>query len=395
MTPSWKWLTNPETPYTWRFARRVVLKGVSLFVLANLLFALLDPMAGIGSLSLYNWLVPGRPRLPYGENPAQSYNLSLGSLSALFASHELHGTTKAPDEYRVLLIGDSSVWGVLLDPDQTLAGVINAAQLETAEGRRVRAYNLGYPVQSLTKDLLILDYALRYQPDLVVWLFTPESLAPDVQLSTQLVRENPEPMGALIRTYGLKLSETDPAFVTPDFWGKTIIGRRRVLADWLRLQLYGVSWALTGHDQTYPRFYEPRMEDFGEDVSWHGFTPENLAAADMPKSLAFEVFEAGIKRVGEIPLILIHEPTFISAGLNSDKRYNFFYPRWLMDRFREVMDAQAKAHLWLYLDLWDAVPTAEFTDSAVHLTPAGSIQLAERVGKAILEASQITLSAQR
>ena len=76
----------------------------------------------------------------------------------MFASHVLNGTEKTPDEYRVLLIGDSSVWGTLLTPEQTLAGQLNASPI-TACGKTVRAYNLGYPTISLTKDLMILDQA--------------------------------------------------------------------------------------------------------------------------------------------------------------------------------------------------------------------------------------------
>src|ERR1043165_6353201 len=116
----WNWLTKPTTPYTWRFVRNVVIKGLLLFALVNLLFALINPLPLLGRISAYNVLVPGRDRLPYGENPDQSYNLSLLNLDAMFASHIIAGTPKAADEYRVLLVGDSSVWGVLLNPEQTL-----------------------------------------------------------------------------------------------------------------------------------------------------------------------------------------------------------------------------------------------------------------------------------
>src|SRR5260221_1845102 len=159
----WDWLTKPETPYTWRFVRNVVIKGLALFVVVNAIFALLYPVPLLGRLSIYNVLTPGRDRLPYGENPDESYNLSLLNLDAMFASHEIAGTPKAADEYRVLLIGDSSTWGVLLKPDETLAAYLNAAQHRTPDGKRVRVYNLGYPIQSLSKDLLLLNYAMRYQ----------------------------------------------------------------------------------------------------------------------------------------------------------------------------------------------------------------------------------------
>jgi hypothetical protein len=390
---TWTWLTKPKTPYRWRFAFGVVIKGLILFALLNVAFALLNPMSIIGRLTVYNWLVPGRLRLPYGENPNQSYNLSLQNLDAMFAAHEINGAAKADDEFRVLLVGDSAVWGVLLDPADTLAGQINAGDYRTGDGRRIRAYNLGYPVQSLPKDLLILNYGLRYQPDLVMWLVTPESFAPDVRLSTLLVRENPALMRDLIARYGVKIDPNDAKFIEPDFFGRTIIGQRRAIADWLRLQLYGLTWQVTRHDQTYPRFFEPRKEDFDEDVTWHGFEPGQLTADD----LAFDVISAGVRltEAAQVPIILINEPMFISSGRNSNLRYNFFYPRWVADSFREWMTERAGANQWVYLDLWNTIPAAEFTDSAVHLTPAGSRQLAAGLGAALVEITNRPARAQR
>src|SRR5215204_3646601 len=123
----------------------VLLKATALFVLFNLAlpsFRNLSP----GRISLYNSFFPGRERFPFGET-RESYNLSLFDLDAMFASHVLAGTEKTPDEYRVLLIGDSSVWGTLLAPDQTLAGHLNASPI-TACGKDVHVYNLGYPTIS-------------------------------------------------------------------------------------------------------------------------------------------------------------------------------------------------------------------------------------------------------
>ncbi len=72
-----------------RFARNVLLKAGALLVIANLLFAWLYPLPALGRLSLYNRLLPGRLRLPYGDDPSKAYNLSLYNLEAMFASHEL------------------------------------------------------------------------------------------------------------------------------------------------------------------------------------------------------------------------------------------------------------------------------------------------------------------
>src|SRR5262249_3566506 len=155
-------------------------------------FALINPQALLGRLSIYNGLTPGRERLPYAENADESYNLNLSNLDAMFASHEIATAVKAPDEYRVLLIGDSSVWGILLDTDQTLAADLNRMQLQTRQGKHIRVFNIGYPGQTITRDVLLLQYAMRYQPDLIVWSVTLESLAAtDQQFDSLVVKDNP------------------------------------------------------------------------------------------------------------------------------------------------------------------------------------------------------------
>lgn len=371
-------MTNNST--TWHSLIRIVLKAALLFIGANILFAVLQPLPVLGRLTVYNWLVPGRERLPYGDRP-ESYNLSLNSLEAMFASHAV-SQPKSADEFRVLVMGDSSVWGILLRPDETLTGYLNAAALTAPDGRKLRFYNLGYPMMSLTKDVMLLDYARRFQPDMIVWMVTLESFPLEKQLEPPPVQNNAESMKALIQQYGLNLDLNDSRFVQPNFMADTLIGQRRALADWLRLQLYGFSWATTGIDQVYGD-YTPRSNDFEADDSWYGYKPENFESA-----LQFDVLAAGHALAGDVPLLLINEPIFIADGQNSDIRYNFWYPQWAYDAYRDLLAEQAKTNAWRFVDLWNIIAPAEFTDSPVHVTPAGSQQLSQHVAEAVLELIQ-------
>ncbi len=376
----WNWLTQPDRPYTWGFALRVVVKAAVLFIILNIVFALVDPLPALGGVSVYNGLVPGRERLPYGENPAQSYNLSLDSLEAMFASHAV-ARPKSDDEFRVVLIGDSATWGFLLQPGDTLAGLLDAEGLITDDGRQLRFYNLGYPIMSLTKDLMLLDYAMQLEPDLIIWPLTLESFPPSKQLFPPIIQHNPDVVRPLIEAYDLNLDATDERFAAPNFLARTIVGQRRELADWLRLQLYGFAWATTGIDQFYPESYTARQEDFEEDVSFQEFAePQTLT----PDDLAFDVLSAGVARAGDVPVLLINEPMFISDGDNSDLRYNFFYPRWAYDAFRDLLHELAEENDWYLLDLWDGITQTEFTDSAVHFTPEGARQYRDLVAPAVL-----------
>lgn len=95
--------------------------------------------------------------------------------------------------------------------------------------------------------------------------------------------------------------------------------------------------------------------------------------------LAINALETGFRVAGETPLILVNEPMLISSGINSDIRYNFFYPRWAYDEYREMMFALSEEHHWQYVDLWDIVPANEFTNSAIHLTPTGENMLVKNL----------------
>ena len=366
-------MTGPSRPRL-RLGR-VLLKALVLFLLLNALFAALNPLDTLGRVSLYNALIPGRLRLPYGEVPQRANNLTLTNLPAMFASH-LVAQPKAADEYRVILLGDSGIWGWLLDNPQTLAGRLNAAALRAPDGRRVVVYNLGYPSLSLTKDLLLLDRALATDPDLVVWPMTLRALAPDQQLATPLVQENPAALRRLIHTHDLGLNPADPGLADPTFWERTIVGRRRPLADLLRLQAYGVAWAATGIDQAPPLEVTPSQSDFEADLSWGNFTEPQPLTADF---LALDVVAAGVAQADPVPVLVVNEPIYRSSGQNSDLRYNAWYPRWAYDQYRALLGQTAAAGSWRYVDVWDAIPATQFSDSPVHLTPAGTAALAERL----------------
>jgi hypothetical protein len=363
------------------FIRNVLIKAVILFIGVNLICILVSPSA-LGTISIYNSILLGRQRLPFGEDSAQSYNLSLFNLDAMFASHVITGSLDRAHEYRVIIVGDSSTWGILLHPEETLAGQLDAEHLILC-GRAVNFYNLGYPTISLTKDLMLLDYARKYKPDLVIWPVTLEAFPSDKQLTTPLIVNNVSRVELLNERYKLDLNTSDSALIRPTFWDLTIPGQRRALADLFRLQLYGVMWAATGIDQTYPIDYQHTSNDLSSDVTFHSMSP----SVDMKNNLAFNVLEAGFQAVGKTPVILVNEPMFISTGQNSQLRYNFLYPRWAYDQYRELMSIIAQANGWSYLDLWDLVPNDDFTNSAIHLSPSGESVLAGFLKNTILQQS--------
>jgi hypothetical protein len=367
---------------TWRILARVVLKAALLFLGLNLCFALTMPLNALGRLSTYNVLFPGRDRLPYGDQRSAEYNLSLNNIPAMIASHKV-AQPAGQDEFRVLVIGDSSVWGWLLPSEETLAAQLTARA--AANGQNIQFYNLGYPVLSATKDLMLLEAALASDPDLIVWPVTLASLAPASQLDHPLLQNNAVRVRSLIDRYDLALDPDDPQLVEPGFWENTIAGRRRDLADLIRLQLLAPLWAATGIDQLWPETISLRQSDFEADVSWEGHPePATLTARD----LNVDVLGAGVALAGEVPVLIVNEPIYVSDGANSHLRYNSFYPRWAYDQYRDLLATAARAGGWHYVDLWNSISPGQFTDTPVHLTEAGTGQLADQIWDA-LEASNL------
>jgi hypothetical protein len=366
---------------SWNLILAVLAKAALLFLVLNVIWAITQPLPALGKLSLYNSLFPGRLRFSFGDNPERSYSLSILQMEALLASHEIAGSAPQADEFRIVLVGDSSVWGYLQQAEQTLAAQISQAGWIAPDGRRVRAYNFGYPTLALSKDLLFLERAMDYQPDLILWFVTLESMPWTTQLDAPLLQYNPDLTRSLIERYDLPLNAEDERLITDDWFERTIVGQRRDIADWLRLQLYGVMWAGTGIDHEIPETYTPRMEDLEDDSSFHGFNPGELSSND----LAFSLLGMGISAAGDTPVLLVNEPIFVSQGLNSDVRYNFYYPRWAYDLYHAELTARADEQGWWLLDLWDALPAGLYTDSAIHYTPEGVKLVIDQLEPVLLE----------
>jgi len=320
-------------------------------------------------LSFYNVVFPGRLRLPYGEQSSESYNLSLYNIPALMNSHVI-ARAKAADEFRVLVIairlrGDGS-WKTRI---RCRAHQRRAARhLERAA---VVAYNLGYPIMSLTKDLLVLDAAMRCQPDLVVWPVTLESFPRQKAVGVAHRPEQPGARPGAHPAFQLQLDPRDARWVEPDFIGQTIVVSG---APW-RMRCGCSSMACRGRPRGLTRRFRPRSPppiDFDEDVRWQDFAAPAPLTIEPWLLTRWRPASSG----GGLPVLIVNEPMFISSGRNSHLRYNSLYPRWAYDAYRERLGAQARANGWRYLDLWDSVAPSEFTNTPVHLTPKGSSQMA-------------------
>ena len=344
--------------------KRIIIKTLLILFIINFGWIFISNLS-IGNLSLYNSVFNGRSRLPFGENTKRSNNLSLYNLDAMFASHEI-SEKQIDDEYlHVVLIGDSSIWGFLQEPDNTLSGLLNKRFLKVDE--KIIFHNLGYPSISILKDLVVIDRALEYDPDLIIWFTTLEALPIKKQLEIPINRNNPLIINSIIEKY--ELSEINK--IEEDLFENTLWNQRRNIYDMLNLQLLGILWNATGIDQEYSEIYNPAQRDFPEPIEKYYAVNQDDSLKEF---LALEIIKNGIEINNGIDFILINEPILISEGINSSVQYNYYYPRWAYDQYRSIMKEFTQKNDIKYYDLWKLIPEKEFTNSAIHLS-----EYAERI----------------
>jgi hypothetical protein len=349
--------------------KRIIIKTILILFIINFGWILLSNLP-IGDLSLYNLLFDGRYRLPFGENPKRSYNLSLYNLDAMFASHEINKKQSDVKDLHVVLIGDSSIWGFLQEPDNTLSGLLNKRFMK--DDKNIIFHNLGYPSISILKDLMVIDRASEYNPDLVLWFITLEALPKEKQLEIPIIKNNPWIVNSMIEKYKLsEIIKIDKKIINNTLWNQ-----RRNISDLLNLQLFGILWNATGIDQEYPETYNPAQRDFAEPIEQYYIVNPDDKLEDF---LALEIIKNGIEINKGIDFILINEPILISEGVNSSVQYNYYYPRWAYDQYRLIMKEFTQKNNFRYYDLWNLIPEGEFTNSAIHLSEDAENKLADEI----------------
>ncbi len=348
---------------------RVVIKALILFVLINLLYAWVNP--SLGKLSIYNTILPGRPRLPFGE-ASNPYSVMVNDMDVMFASHVI-SAPKLPDEYRVVLIGDSSVWGESISVENTISEQWNGLNDECG-ARKLKFYNLGYPNPSVIKDLLILDKAMEYDPDMVVWLVTGNTLIP--RRFNPLLAANRERAVRILDTHAVTPSDEDKATLQePSFFARTLVGERSELARMIKLQVLGLLWKVTGRNDGVSDETGMLSPDVEANKLYRGWGPKT----NLKKMIMFDALRGGHEIAKNIPVLVVNEPIYIATGKNSDIRYNYIYPRWAYDQYREAVALKVQRAGWNYLDLWDAVPAEDFADTGLHPSADGERMLLEKI----------------
>jgi len=352
---------------------RLLIKALCLFVLFNFLYVLVEPHGA--KISGYNALFPGRTRLPFGIY-GDPYTVTVDDVDDMFASH-LIAAPRQSEEFRVALIGDSSVWGEGLGAYEVISEQWNGMNI-LCGNRTVRTYNLGYPHPSVVKDLVILDKALEHEPDLVIWFVTLNTLISQ-RANPFLVANRGRTVDVLNEYHisfkqGKNLTETEPTL-----FERTLIGQRSNLARRIKLEMLGFVWSATGADTNTLSEDEIADLDVGENPRYRGMEPPQ----ELQDMLLLRALSAGNEMAGSVPVLIVNEPMYIALPADALVRYNAGYPRWAYDQYREVLADRAQSAGWKYLDLWNAIPPAYFLDASLHLGADGERLLIEALNPAL------------
>lgn len=360
---------------------RVVIKGVLLFVIANLAFAYFNP--SVGKLTIYNWLIPGRLRFPFilPQFNSDMFSIDLyNDFDSIFASDAIGNGPKPQNEYRVVILGDSSVWGVDLPTSQILSEQINSLNLQTCSGMNVRAYDLGVPQMYLLKDFMILDKARAYKPDLVIWMVTLNSFSYSTRFAKIFLV--PHSIRALELLQKYRISEDTRPLHPFGFKYRTIVYQRKALKLDILLQLSGLIWAATGEDHYTTSHIQ--VDDNVDASNNFGLINNKTLQLDS-KALMLEVLKDGQQLAGDASYLVVNEPIFIATGQNGDIRYDTYYPRWAYDQYRSILGNYVLQNQINYVDLWNAIPGSGFTSSPLHLSAPAENLLARDLAPQILK----------
>lgn len=352
----------------------VLIKGIILYSSFQFLLVFFNFNPAV--LNMYRSGILQRDRLPFITAPkAEDRALDVGILDTMFASHVI-SQPKGEKEYRVIILGDSFIWGDPLPTNSTLAAQINRLKL-TCDNKKITAYNLGYPLPSAIKDMMVLEKAMQYQPDLVIWGVTMYTL------TTRMVEEHPlletesARLAALNSDYHF-LEQMDAADSSYEQWQAVNFNLSRTL----RYQSYGLIQIATGRDQIQQETQSADV-NLSSDVQYVDISPTLLFKQEISTDLV-NIFREIAK---DKPVLIINEPILIVKDKpHSDLRYNSFYPRWAYDQYRGYMNEAANQYEWMYLDLWDSFPVESFANSPLHLNREGVKIFANLITPAIQEA---------
>lgn len=290
-----------------------------------------------------------------------------------------------PGEVRVGLFGNSAVYGFPLAAEQSLAEQVN--QRFAQSGTPAHMFNLGYVFTYMPRDMIVIEAALPYGLDVIVYAFTLADMThiappfyPPMLIS--FFNTNVGTLERLVATPPVGLEEPfgkmQPVVARNPSWKRWVDQLRqiglgvRLLATYHAEQL-GRRLAVIPPVQPPTTGARRREYDCGKTTEENQFLFRDWSTWNVLASL-----DALRGREGVAVLVvnwpLAHEPV--------DGCYNFRYTTALAEEFNAWMRSETDRLGLPYLDLHDLLPPERFFDS-LHLDADGQEQVAARIVDAL------------
>lgn len=304
-------------------------------------------------------------------------------LDPLLRQHEICWRERT-GETRVILLGNSAVFGFPLPAEQSVAGRLNAQF--TAEHLPAHVFNLGWVFTYQIRDALILHQALAYRPDVIVYALT---LADMMHVAPAFY---PSP---LVRFFEINadsvasLSAAPPPGLAEPFALYRPVGERavwRIAAERLRQVGYLTHTAAERHADRLARRLgatpRPRRAPVTRSAAAYDCA-ETLRSnetfyADFERWNALE-YLAAIRAQSGQSVLVVNWPV---AREPQGDCYNRRYGVALLDTYNRWLAAECARLGLSYLDLHDLLASDEFLDS-LHVTPEGQARIATHVATAL------------
>ena len=330
------------------------------------------------------------PLFEGGRRLHQIDGASLFDLDILLGQHELcWRSARRPDERRILLLGNSAVFGAPLPADQTFWALSNR-ELEAA-GTGAHIYNLGFASTYQLKEALIVHQALRYEPHLIVYGVTLADFGhvapmPWPPALWSFFAYNTEVVAALASSGAPGLEEplaTYRAFHPRGRRAWALFEKLRQAGAYLRLaarqNAHGLvrAWSVGG---------EPRASDAEPLLRRGGYRCSETLELFERDFHAWQEWNilAYLERVQQqtgTEVLVVNWPV---AHAPIGACYNRRYPSEAQEEYDRWLRSQAESRGLSYLDLHDLVPAEEFPDT-LHPSPDGHARIASALVRALRE----------
>jgi len=269
-------------------------------------------------------------------------------LNVLFNTHLISYEKKPANQYRIVFIGDSTV------RDGTIYPMVDQ---QGCGGKILHAYDLGYYGASVTKDLMILQEAMKYSPDLIVWSVTDRTLSNEPK---DFAMANFADLVELSHTYSLSM----PLDQSLNRSGSFFSG-----GDKIRLQ----TRLVLNYAILFPAIRNPQrmIQTATNDIKTNNAADQETLPAS--GAYLFSALTVAPKIAGTIPFLLINQPRPSVVVTQTD----------YLQYGQELLSLASEQH-WIFLNLWNLVPDKDFIDK-IHRNADGEVLFNRAVLPAILE----------